>query len=247
MLKKTKLHSLSVFFPCYNEEKNLPLLLRSALEILPKVAEEYEIIVVNDGSTDNTSKIAHNFAVEYDFIKIVDQENQGYGGAINTGFQHAQYEWVFFTDADLQFDLNDLTKFVESITAESDLIIGYRKNRAEGFKRYLFAKGMKLWNFLWLGFPLFIKDIDCAFKLIRRDVVKSFLPLYSKGNLVTSEFLLTAHKKGYNFQQIGVTHYKRKYGMSKCGNVTDVFKVVQETFALRTLVKKHTKVRLAFS
>lgn len=225
-----KLNELSVFFPCYNEEENIEQLLEQALFIVPNIAHKYEIIVINDGSTDRTSEIAHKFANKYSSIKIVDQKNSGgYGGAVKSGFKHVKYEWVFFTDADLQFDLKDLYKFVEASRTGEDLIIGYRIKRAEGIKRQFFATGMKIWSKLFLGFPMFIKDTDCAFKLIKKQTIDSVGRLHSDSNLVTTEFLLGAYKRGYKFKQIGVEHYKRVAGESTCGGISAVVHVILDT------------------
>jgi glycosyltransferase involved in cell wall biosynthesis len=235
---KSKLTELSVVFPCYNEEENLPRLMESVLSVIPQYADKYEVIFVNDGSSDKTKEIAESFAGKYPFVRVVTQSNQGFGGALNTGFQSAKYKWVFYTDADLQFDLKEIEKFIP-FAKDNDLVIGYRKKRAEGFKRWLFAKGMKIWNFLLLGFPLFIKDIDCAFKLINKKVIDDVGPLSSKGNLVSTEFLFSAYRMGYKMEQLGVNHYKRQFGVSKCGYVKDIVKVIKETFMLReTFVKK---------
>jgi glycosyltransferase involved in cell wall biosynthesis len=228
-----KLNELSFVFPCYNEEESLPKLINQVMSVAPSVAENYEIVLVNDGSKDNTSKIAHEYAVKYPFIKVIDQANQGFGGALNTGLQNATSEWVFYTDADLQFDINELKTFIP-FTATSDLVIGFRMKRAEGFKRWLFAKGMKVWNSVLLGFPWFIQDIDCAFKLMKKEVIKDVGPLMSKGNLVSTEFLFSAYRLGYKIHQLGVNHYVREFGVSKCGGMKDIVKVIKETFALRT-------------
>ncbi|MBD3365764.1 glycosyltransferase [candidate division WWE3 bacterium] len=240
ILQTKKLNELSVFFPCYNEEENLPLLIEKALEIIPKVAIRYEIIIVNDGSKDKTSQIAHEYAKKIPQIKVVDQKNQGYGGAVNTGFKAVQYDWVFFTDADLQFDLNELYRFVELAVENPDkeMILGFRKIRAEGFKRALFANGMKFLNRAILGFPTDIKDIDCAFKLLRKDMVKSVLPLNSKGNLVSTEFLLRAVRTGYDYVQTGVDHFERAYGVSTCGGLKDILKVLVELVKLKFMLMK---------
>lgn len=227
----TKLKALSAVFPCYNEEENIQPLIKEALKVFPKVAEKFEIVLVNDGSKDNTLKIASQLAQKHPEIKIISQENQGFGGALNTGLQNAKYDWVFYSDADLQFDLSELKKFIP-FTAANDLVIGYRTTRAEGFKRWFFAKGMKIWNTVLIGFPWFVKDIDCAFKLINKNVIISVGPLVSKGNLVSTEFLFSAYKLGFKFKQLGVSHYTRKFGISKCGGVKDVVKVVKETFKL---------------
>ncbi len=226
---RKKLEELSVFFPCFNEEENIEKLIRIAQEVVPTVAEKYEIVVVNDGSTDNTAVIAKKFALLDKHIRVVDQENSGgYGGAIKGGFNNIKYKWVFFTDADLQFDLNELKRFTDSVDTSDDLIIGYRLKRAEGLKRYVLAKGMKYLSWMILGYPTFIKDTDCAFKLIRKEVVERVKPLYSSSNLITTEFLLKAHKQGFKFKQIGVNHYCRVAGVSKCGGLKDVVKVIKD-------------------
>lgn len=234
MKNSFKLSSLSVFFPVYNEEKNLPTLLNKALKVIPTLANKYEILVINDGSKDKSKKIAEKYAKKYSFIKVINKKNEGgYGGPIIRGFKEAKYDYVFFTDSDLQFNLNELSKFVKAAKKGNyDLIIGYRRKRAEGFTRLLTAKGMKYWNFVFLGFPLFIKDIDCAFKLIKRDVIKNTMPLYSKSNLISSEFLLKAYKRGYKFHQIGVKHYLRNKGESTCGGIKAIKDVIRDTFKL---------------
>ncbi|MEZ6256040.1 MAG: glycosyltransferase family 2 protein [Patescibacteria group bacterium] len=238
------LNSISFVFPCYNEEENIPSLISEVVSIAPKVAKKYEIILVNDGSTDGTAKVIKEFASQNKNIRLVSQKNQGFGGALNTGFQAAKYDWVFYSDADLQFDLSEITKFIP-YTSENDLVIGYRQNRAEGFKRIVYATGMKVLNTLYLGFPYHIKDIDCAFKLINKDVIKSVGPLVSKGNLVSTEFLLQAYNLGFSMHQIGVRHYVRLFGVSKCGSLKDVFVVVKELANLKSkIVKKHRLYRL---
>ena len=212
---------------------------RKALRLM-RLAEKFEIIVVNDGSLDKTSQIAHSFAKKYPFVKVIDQKNQGYGGAVNTGFKASKYSLVFYTDSDLQFDIRELSKFVPYVK-NYDLIIGYRKKRAEGLRRSIFASGMKIWNRIFLGFPIFIKDIDCAFKLIKKDVIRDVGELSCRGNLVSAEFLLKSYKLGYKFHQIGVTHYLRKAGVSTCGGLDDIVKVIKETFILISHLSKDSR------
>lgn len=237
-----KLNELSVFFPCYNEEENLPKLMDSVLRIVPDVAEKYEIILINDGSKDKTSQIAHSYEAKYPFVRVIDQENQGYGGAVKMGLRAARFEWVFFSDSDLQLDLKDLYKFVkQAVTNNFDLVIGYRKNRAEGFRRAAMAKLLKVWGRVFFGFPLWIKDIDCAFKLIRRPVIENVGFLSSNGNLISTEFLFKAYKLGFRFNQIGVKHYKRVAGESTCGDFGDILQAVRETVILRSLLKKENR------
>ncbi|PIR43267.1 cell wall biosynthesis glycosyltransferase [candidate division WWE3 bacterium CG10_big_fil_rev_8_21_14_0_10_32_10] len=228
----TKLSDLSVFFPLYNEEKNIKPLVKECIKVFPKIAENFEIILINDGSTDKTRDIAKQLEKKYKNVRLVSQRNKGYGGAVKRGFKEAKYKWVFFSDGDLQFDLSEVKKFI-AYTKNFDLVIGYRKNRAEGTKRRVIAKMLKLWNLIFLGFPKNIKDIDCAFKLIKKDAIVSATPLLSNGAMLTTEFLLKSHKKGFKIKQIGVKHYKRKYGNSTGSNIAVILRAVRDTFILR--------------
>jgi glycosyltransferase involved in cell wall biosynthesis len=230
-IERAKLNSLSVVFPCYNEEKNVSKLIESAVKVIPTVAEKYELIIVNDGSKDNTSKVAHKLASKYDSVVVVDQNNKGYGGAVKAGFNKARYDWVFFTDSDLQFDLKEITKLVKKST-ESKLIIGYRTKRADGFKRALLAYMLKVWNFVFLQFPLYIRDIDCAFKLINKEVLNKVGVISSDGAMFSTEFLLKATKAGYKPIQIGVSHFERKDGSPTGNNKKVILKAVRDTFKL---------------
>jgi len=157
-----KLPSLSVFYPCFNEQENLPLVVSQALEILPLVAKKFEIIVVNDGSTDQTKQVAQKLAVNHKVIRVVShQQNRGYGASVRTGFKSSKYDWIFYTDGDGQFNLEELKVFVKYVQ-DYQIIVGYRQKRAEGFKRILFARLYKF--YIDCLFRVHIKDIDCAFK-----------------------------------------------------------------------------------
>jgi hypothetical protein len=126
-----KLPNLSLFFPAYNEEANIERMVREAQKVLPEVANDWEIIPVNDGSRDKTGEIADRLAQEDPHVKPVHHvKNQGYGGAVISGFKAAKMDYVFFTDGDLQFDLRELTLLIEKVD-EGDLILGFRKNRRE--------------------------------------------------------------------------------------------------------------------
>lgn len=234
-----KLPELSVFFPLYNEEENIEKLVEQSMKVFPKIADKFEVILVNDGSKDRTRKLGLKLEKKYKPVRLVSQRNKGYGGAVKRGFKESKYEWVFFSDGDLQFDLSEISKFIP-FTKKNDLVIGYRKIRAEGLKRKLIADALKVWNRIFLGFPREIRDIDCAFKLIRKDVVKSFTPLVSDGAMVTTEFLLKSYKRGYKFKQIGVNHYKRQFGSSTGSNLKVIAKAVRDTFILSYLLAKES-------
>ena len=165
-----KLSSLSVFFPCYNEEANVERMIRQAQGVLPEVAEQWEIIPVDDGSRDKTGEIIDRLAAEDPRVRPIHHEkNKGYGGAVISGYKAARYDFVFFTDGDLQFDLREITLLIEKID-EGDLILGYRKNRRDSALRKLNA-------FMWgslvkMLFGFKVRDVDCAFKLMKRRVLE---------------------------------------------------------------------------
>jgi glycosyltransferase involved in cell wall biosynthesis len=226
-----RLRSLSVFFPMHNEEENIARVLAQAQKVVPQLAEKYEIIVVNDGSRDRTSEIAHRLAKKDRHIVVVDQVNLGYGGALQTGFRTAKYDWVFFADGDLQFDLGELAKFVP-LTAQNMAVLGYRIKRADKWSRLLLAKMLKIWNIVFFQFPAGIKDIDCAFKLFHRSVVEDVMPLQSRGAMISTELLLKLVDNDYAFDQVGVTHYPRHYGAQTGARWNVIYGAVKETVQL---------------
>jgi len=227
-----KLSSLTLFFPAYNEAGNIAECIKQANQIAKQVADRYEIIVINDGSTDTTKQIVTRLLEKYSNLRLINQHNKGYGGALKRGFKKAKYEWIFFSDSDLQFDFAELHTFIAH-TQNSKLILGYRKNRAEGLKRQLLASALKIWNRVLLGFPSKIKDIDCAFKLIHKDVLKLTGALISDGAMVSTEFLLKAYRLDIEFTQIGVTHYSRAHGNPTGSSAKVILKAVRDTFILQ--------------
>jgi glycosyltransferase involved in cell wall biosynthesis len=232
-----KLSSLSIFFPAYNEAGNIQEAVKQALKVAPDVARKYEVLIVNDGSTDATLSIAKRLAKRYKSVRVINQRNKGYGGALKRGFKEAKFDWIFFTDIDLQFDIMELKKFIKYIQ-HNQLVIGFRLNRAEGFKRYLLAKLLKLWNIILLGFPRSITDIDCAFKLIHKTVLLKTQPLISDGTMISSELLLKAYMADFNIKQIGVRHYQRFIGSPTGSNLKVIIKAVRDTFILKVCLFK---------
>lgn len=234
MTKSSKISSLSVFFPCFNEEPNVELFVEEALNILPNIAKKFEIIVVNDGSSDGTGKIATSLARKNPFIRAIHHKrNLGYGAALRSGFQAARYDWVFFTDGDLQFRLSQLKKLIPH-TEKYDVIIGYRKKRAEGAFRALNARLFKL--YIDILFRVHVRDIDCAFKLFKTDVIQS-LDLTSSGAFISAEFLYKLKKKHELFKQIPVDHHERQYGSPTGNNPKVIIKAGLEALRLYVSMK----------
>jgi len=201
--------SISVILPAFNEGENIEAVISSILKFLPALTNQYEIIVVNDGSKDNTGKIANKLARMHKEIVVIHHPfNEGYGTALRSGFKAAKGDLVFFTDADGQFDIKELPKLTVSIK-DADIVCGYRIRRADPLLRRVNAK---LYNLaIRLLFGLKVLDIDCAFKLFRREVIQS-LNLKSTGALINAELLILAKKRGYVVRQVGVNHYPRVKG-----------------------------------
>ena len=225
-----KLPSLSIFFPFYNEEANIAAQAKDALKIAPNFAQKWEIILVNDGSADKTGQIAQELAQKYPGVRAVSHpQNRGYGAAVKTGLKKSRYDWIFFSDGDRQFNLKELEKLVEK-SDQADLVIGYRQKRADSFIRLANAK---LFNFLIrILFGLKAKDIDCAFKLIKKEVVENIWPLKSDGALVSSELLIKAKKKGYKIIEVPVSHRPRQAGKQTGANPRVIFKAFYDIAAL---------------
>lgn len=202
-------NSLSMFIPCFNEAKNLPFVLDQAIKVLPKVARTFEIIVVDDGSNDKTHQVVKEYQKKNNTIKLAThQHNKGYGAAVRTGIKNSKYDWIFYTDGDGQFDINELVKLV-AVCKEGTTVLGYRQKRVEGFKRILMAKLYKL--YIDALFRVHVKDIDCAFKLFEAADLKK-LDLFSNGAFISAEILYKLKKKKVKFKQLPVTHYPRKHG-----------------------------------
>ena len=204
--------SISVFMPAYNEEENIGLAIKEATNCLKKFFNKYELIIVNDGSTDKTKKIAAAYTKKDKNIRLINHpKNLQYGRAFKTGFESAKNELIFYTDADRQFDFNEISNLMEHID-RYDLVIGYRKDRKDSFMRIIYSKIYNLALRLLLGIPY--KDIDCAFKICHKRVIDKIKP-FTCIRSADSELLGKAIAHKFKIKQIPVTHLPRKAGSSE--------------------------------
>lgn len=227
-----KLPELSIFFPFWNEEKNISAVVNKAREIVPDVAKKWEIIVVDDGSSDKTLQIADELAKKDKHIRIVSHmPNRGYGAALRGGFIKSQFEYIVFTDGDGQFDFSEITKFVEEI-AQADMVIGYRTRRKDHNigKRLLLMNLLKAWDFIL--FKFYFRDIDCGFKMFRKSSLQKIMPFRSEGAMITTEILAKAKKKKLKIKQVGVTHYPRVHGSQTGANLPVIIRAILESLIL---------------
>jgi|SRR3989344_3936692 len=227
-----KLPELSIFFPFWNEEQNIEEVVSSAISIAPKVSDKWEIIMVDDGSSDRTLEIANSLASKDGNLKVISlHPNRGYGAALKAGLENAKYDYVVFTDGDLQFDFSEVSKFVEEIR-DADIVIGYRKKRRDRkiLKRLLFMNLLKIGDLILFGFTF--RDIDCGFKMFRKGAIDAISTLRSEGAMITTEILAKAIRKNLKIREVGVEHYVRQHGIQTGANIPVVARAILESLTL---------------
>jgi glycosyltransferase involved in cell wall biosynthesis len=225
-----RLRGLSIVLPCHDEAANIERAVDEATAAGELVADAHEVIVVDDGSSDDTRDLAEGLAdVDPRVRVLVHETNRGYGAAVRTGFAAARLEWVFLTDADLQFDLRELTRFAP-VAPSCDIVTGYRVHRADPPHRLLNAAA---WNMLVRRtFDLGLRDVDCAFKLMRRELVQS-LPLVAEGAMVSTELIARAREADARIVELGVGHRPRAAGRSSGASPRVVARAFRELRTVR--------------
>ena len=221
---------LSVFFPCYNEEGNVERVVQEAVAFLPSVSDDFEIIIVNDGSGDRTGEIADRLAAADPRIRAVHHEtNKGYGAALRSGFVAATKHLVFYTDGDGQFDMRELSELLP-LARRYDIVSGYRINRQDNAIRRLNAF---MWGKLVQALLRFrCRDVDCAFKVYRRSIF-DVIELKSSGALIDAEILARATRAGCTIGELPVHHKPRIAGEQTGGKITVILKAFRELIELR--------------
>lgn len=224
----TTCHSLSVILPAYNEAQVIATTVTTVREVLSAWGIDFEIIVVNDGSTDQTAEIIATLASHQSSIRLVTHTvNQGYGAALVSGFAAATKELTFFMDADGQFDIHDLRTFFLFIDCYA-AVIGYRMDRQDSWMRKLNA-----WGWRWLigrVLGVHVRDLDCAFKLLHTDFLHQ-RPLETHGAMINAELLYTLTQAGGTYKELGVHHLPRQAGRATGAKLSVILRAFRELFA----------------
>jgi glycosyltransferase involved in cell wall biosynthesis len=209
-----KFPSLSVFFPAYNDAPSLPGLIHKTFAVLARYVDDYEVIVVNDGSQDNTGQVLENLRRQFEpRLRVVTHpENRGYGGALRTGFESATREFVFYTDGDSQYDVAELPRLLELVSPGTGLVNGYKLERNDPAHRIWIGNIYNLCARLM--FRIRIRDIDCDYRLIRRSLLES-LHLTCTSGTICVELVRKLELSGCEVKEVGVHHYPRLYGSSQ--------------------------------
>lgn len=205
--------SITIFFPCYNDSKTIGTLVEDAFNVARKITSDYEILVINDGSTDSSAKVLEKLAKRHKKVKIITHErNLGYGAALKTGFKQATKDLIFYTDGDGQYDVKELPLLLSLMTKDVNFVNGIKMTRHDPSYRIILGN---LYSFItrWtFYFPIY--DVDCDFRLIRKDLVKK-LNLENSSGAICVELVKKSQRAGAKFRQVSVHHYRRRWGQSQ--------------------------------
>lgn len=222
--------SISVFFPAYNDQDSIATMVNKALSLLPNFTDDYEVIVVNDGSSDGTAAVLDDLARKHSAVRVIHHpRNRGYGGALRTGFLSATKDLVFYTDGDGQYDVNELAALVPLMSAEVDVVNGYKIKRSDAKRRVVLGAMYKMLARFFFRLP--IHDVDCDFRLMRREAIQG-INLVSTSGVVCTEMIYKLHRAGCRFTETPVHHYPRMHGQSQFFTFRRVGKTAFDFFAL---------------
>ncbi len=232
MLPKRTDVGISAVLPAYNEEAIIERTVRHVAGVLEGLTERYEVVVVNDGSRDATARVLATLAEQEPALPlrvVTHVTNRGYGAALASGFDAAREELIFLTDGDKQFDVAELRDFLPAMRDDTDLAIGWRRNRADPPLRLLNAWGWKLLVNGLFGYTA--RDIDCAFKLFRRRVWES-LTVHARGATFSAEFIVKARRLGFQVIELPVNHFPRTAGSPTGARPEVIVRAFRELFQL---------------
>ena len=222
--------NISVILPAYNEDLNIKIAIKSIIIYLEnKNLNNWEIIVVDDGSTDNTVEEVEKIINVHDNVFLKRHKfNLGYGKALQTGIKNVKFDWIFITDSDLQFFINDLDKFIP-LANLYNFIQGIRRKRSDPFYRVILGKTYK--TIVKFFFQVPVSDPECSFRLFKKSLLSNF-NIICKGPMVPVELLLEAKNNNANFYEIDVRHQNRKYGNTNALSIKSLLATTKDFFNL---------------
>lgn len=231
--------SITVFLPAFNDEQSISALVTDALVTASSLSDDFEVLVVNDGSTDSTPVVLEELASRFPNVNVIHHEsNQGYGGALRSGFKHASKELIFYTDGDGQYDVSELAVLYPLMTPPVSVVNGYKIKRSDNRLRIVIGA-----TYNWLARVLFklpIRDVDCDFRLMRRQAVQQ-LDLVSSSGVICVELIRKLSATGCRFAEAPVHHYFRKHGSSQFFTFRRVAKTAVDFVVLwfRLMMRPH--------
>jgi glycosyltransferase involved in cell wall biosynthesis len=224
--------SVSFVIPMFNEEENIENAIDTAVEALTKYTDDYEIVIVDDASTDSSPMLVARYIADNPRIRVIRHEkNRKLGGALKSGFGAATKDLVLYMDADLPFDPDVLGRAIRAMQVTgADLIAGYRLDRTiEGPRRAIYSYVYNALIGVLFGWPH--RDINFSFKLMRREVLEA-IDLKSEGSLIDAELIVKAKNRGFRIQQIGLDYFPRIRGQSHLSSPKVILKIFAELIKL---------------
>jgi glycosyltransferase involved in cell wall biosynthesis len=221
---------LSVFFPAYNDSGTIASMVIRAVKAASDVTPDYEVIVVNDGSSDATAQIADEIARAYPRVRVIHHpRNLGYGAALQTGFRSASKELVFYTDGDAQYDPGELSVLWARMTPDADLVNGYKISRSDPLHRIII--GRLYHHIVSVLFGLTVRDVDCDFRLMRRSIFEK-VSLEKTSGVICLEMMKKIQDAGFRIVEVPVHHYHRAFGRSQFFNFRRIAKTAVDVMRL---------------
>jgi glycosyltransferase involved in cell wall biosynthesis len=240
------LKSLSIFFPAYNDAATIPSMVISAFLTVQRITNDFEIIVVNDGSKDHTAELLNELQRLYPQVRVITHpQNRGYGAALRTGFSSASKEWVFYTDGDAQYDPRELVKLVEALGSNIDVVNGYKIERSDPLHRIII--GRLYHHIVRMIFGFRLRDVDCDYRLMRRSIFDK-VQLTSTSGTICLEMVKKMQDFRYRFSEVPVHHYHRAHGKSQFFNFPRLFRTGLQLMSLWWILvvrKQHLNSRQA--
>jgi glycosyltransferase involved in cell wall biosynthesis len=233
---------LSVFFPAYNDSGTIASLVITALTTARKLTQDFEIIVINDGSADRTAEILDELARTYPQVRVVHHgKNRGYGGALRSGFATATRELIFYTDGDAQYDPGEMEALWRRLDDDVDLVNGYKISRSDPLHRIII--GRIYHHTVKILFGLTVRDVDCDFRMMRRSIFDK-VQLEKNSGVICLEMMKKITDAGFRIAEVPVHHYHRAYGKSQFFNFARLYRTAIDVFRLWVALvirREHTK------
>jgi glycosyltransferase involved in cell wall biosynthesis len=222
--------SISFVFPMYNEKDNIEEMIFRTLAVARELTDDFEIVVVDDASTDGSGAIVERIAARHPQVRCIRHPvNRKLGGALRTGFAAATRSLVLYTDSDLPIDMNDI-KLALPYLAEADVLIGYRLVRTEGLRRRVISRAYNA--LIRSAFGLRVRDVNFAFKVLRRPVLEA-IELRSEGSFIDAEIILEARAHGFRVREVGMMFYQRTAGKSSLAGMGVILRILAEMWDYR--------------